>query len=470
MGHLEQAVIASLSEKTEESIQAYQGRLADTLQEFEGKTTKLATAARVAVDEAEGKMGDLGREALASVSARTEASIHAYQGRLADTLQEFQGKATQVAAAAGSGLDDAARRIAAEHVQRLQQLSTIALGEFQQQAAAALDSTQAELRHSIQQIQASDVEEIRGHLRQSTEEALESSRRELQDSTRDSLVTLREEIQASGTALRGDIEKQVTQVMQRALAHLARETEESAQAYQDRLREAVQEFQLSTMQLTASADVTLNEAERRMGQLGEAALASLSGKTAEAEKSGEQIAAAAKAILADTEKQLAELASAPRERLAAETQSLLAQSLAQFRTLIQYVHEEKARQLEAALQTALEKTQGDIRHILATETEKSAQSAIARISSVSEQAAQSFSAQVYQQIGKGVLAINDWTSQTQARLDASLQPSLESFRHQLTEISAAETAKHRKEVEGLVVNLHDALEQAARVFLAKKES
>ena len=391
-GHLRK----SAEEILESSAKQLQQHSEDSLVMLREELKASSAALR---DDIEKQVSHVVQGALENLARKTQETAQAYESQLENTLQEFQRKSAQLASSAGSELDEAERKIAADHTTKLQQVSNATLGELQQQARAVLNGAQSEWKTSLLKSQEMGIEEVRGHLRKSAEEILESSTRQLQKHSEDSLVKLREELKASGAALRDDIEKQAPHVVQETLENLARKTQETAQVYESQLENTLQEFQRKSARLASSAGSGLDEAERKIGDLGRAVIASLSEKTQEAERSRVQLIIAA-----------------------------------------------------------------------STEMEKSAQLVIAQTKSACEQATQAASAEVFQHIGEGVLALKDWTDQAKFRLEACFRPSLESFRNQIADISASATAEHEREVERFVASLHDTLEEAARLFLSKKAS
>ena len=490
-------------EKVQQNLQqASRQTLQSALEKLDEKVQeKLASASSALLEEARTRILDEASSAAESLSKRTAARLAEFtEESIANSTSELKARQTQATEQAKVETARLMESMIVEVNERFRQRYTELLPSLRADAEKSLEATAKQLlsgftqsfREQIHNVAWSEetavresLQEMQRAMREEAENAGAQLRQISKQETDKAATTIAECVaQATGSANLGAAEATARLHTANKMVELSLvEAESGHRRLADLAASAAEGFRHEAETLVRTLRAELEDAVRQAReksatesseQIHKIAEGVLESSVMEVRKQvhdalemlSEQLVTSEKGSVAKTKQQLDALTEGALAFLTREAQASREAFRDQLRKTLQEFQDRHAHDVDAQLQTTLEKQRGAFLRRVQEEAESSSQRAAAQLKTKAEQIAQETSDMMFKQVGVAVVAARDWAEGTRALLEARFQKSCDTFQKQMEDASKVALEKHRTELGTLAEGLHDRLQRAAHLFQA----
>lgn len=389
------------------------------------------------VDEATAKFEGTFRQKVEGVLAEQEQTI---QERVQGTIGTFESQI--------STFEQTAQEICERNADSVAQASSEKLNAAADEAAKNLAGRiQGETDGSLSGFQAR-LEEVAA----ASQEGLRQEESRRREDFRNSMEGIAGEVQEKSVSeISGRIAQTAADVIESSVQHLHQQAEDSL----DHSKEELKGF----------LEVEMEGVRQQIHDLGWSTHESLSQDAARVAESlkglDQELAGIRERHIAASEHQLSGAIREAMESLTGSIQQIAAAQLEQVDKMVRESQENAASQYESRLREVTESRYTDLLGHIQQEAGEAGARVAAEVKSTSE----SVMEELTNKVNASALTLREETARATARIESSVQASLENYRQQLAQITDSGLEERRQSIEGSIADLHNRLRQAADLLV-----
>lgn len=322
---------------------------------------------------------------------------------------------------------------------------------------AATDAAREKLQATLQVLE-SDLEGKVADFRKQMGDASASALDGFQNYLGDMVKNFEEQLQKS-------TREQPARAAEAAAAEVKKSTAEALEAGKSQLHRQAEDFlELFNHELMTAGQKNLEQARAEVRELGRAAADQL-GKDAKAREASQALLeASARQVMEGTGRELARVAEITVNSLREAMQKATESYRGQLHSTLDESVSRSTRDLETFLDNILEGRRAGVAAEVQKQADEAAARAVAEMKGRAEAAATAATDQVLKQVGLATMVLKDWGDQATARMEASFQKSLETFKARIELIASSTAEEQRRRSTKTATDLLHRLKQAAQAL------